>query len=258
MTTPDGRSPNEEADIMTELTEIWDLSDTEVFTRYGDVFVPRRHEQMTAVCDLLSGIPIPHVLDLCCGEGRLSEEYLRRNPEGRVTLLDGSREMLDRAAERLAPFGGRHAVREADIEDHAWRQGATYGAVVTSLAVHHLDGAGKRTLYKDIHAMLAPGGAFVMADLVEPTGAAARALAGDHWEQAVREGSLEQFGGDEAAIAFEKSEWNYYRLPGPDPLDKPSSVAEHLDWLREAGFVEVDVVWMYAGHTVFTARRKAD
>jgi len=42
------------------------------------------------VCDLLSAIPAPFVLDLCCGEGRLSEEYLRRSPQARVTMLDGS------------------------------------------------------------------------------------------------------------------------------------------------------------------------
>ncbi|MFJ5726879.1 class I SAM-dependent methyltransferase [Streptomyces paradoxus] len=240
---------------MTESAETWELSDTEVFTKYGDVFVPRRREQIATVCDLLARIPDPHVLDLCCGEGRLSEEYLRRTPEGRVTLLDGSQEMLDLAAGRVAPLGDRHTLLRADIEDRDWRTGTTYGAVVTSLAVHHLDGAGKRALYDDIHAMLAPGGVFVMADLVEPAGATARTLAGDHWEQAVREGSQERFGGDEAAVAFEKSEWNYYRLTGPDPFDKPSSVAEHLDWLRAAGFAEVDVVWMYAGHAVFTARR---
>jgi tRNA (cmo5U34)-methyltransferase len=37
----------------------------------------------------------------------------------------------------------------------------------------------------------------------------------------------------------------------------PSSAAEHLDWLRAAGFTEVDVAWMYAGHAIFTARRPA-
>ena len=29
------------------------------------------------------------------------------------------------------------------------------------------------------------------------------------------------------------------------------------DWLRAAGFAEVDVAWMYAGHAIFTARRPA-
>ncbi len=196
----------------TSPADTWQLSDTEVFSKYGDAFVPRRAEQTAAVCDLLAGIPVPHVLDLCCGEGRLSEEYLRRDPEARVTVLDRSPEML-------APVSYTH---------------------------------------RDIHAMLEPGGVFVMADLVEPAGATARTLAGDHWEEAVRRASEEQFGDDEAAVAFERTEWNHYRLPGPDPVDKPSSVAEHLDWLREAGFVEVDVVWMYAGHALFTAKRKAN
>ncbi len=61
----------------------------------------------------------------------------------------------------------------------------------------------------------------------------------------------------EAAQMFRKAEWNYFRLPGPDEFDKPSSVAEHLSWLREAEFVGVDVVWMFAGHAIFTARRPA-
>ena len=56
---------------------------------------------------------------------------------------------------------------------------------------------------------------------------------------------------------FEATEWNYYRQPGPDDFDMPSSVAEHLTWLREAGFTEVDLVWLYAGHAIFTARRAA-
>ncbi|MCX4690106.1 methyltransferase domain-containing protein [Kitasatospora purpeofusca] len=242
----------------TSPADTWQLSDTEVFSKYGDAFVPRRAEQTAAVCDLLAGVPVPHVLDLCCGEGRLSEEYLRRDPEARVTVLDRSPEMLALTAKRLEPFADRHDSIEADIEDGLWRTGVGYGGVMTSLAVHHLDGEGKRLLYRDIHAMLAPGGVFVMADLVEPAGATARTLAGDHWEEAVRRASEEQFGGDEAAVAFERTEWNHYRLPGPDPVDKPSSVAEHLDWLREAGFVEVDVVWMYAGHALFTAKRKAN
>lgn len=234
----------------------WSASDTEVFARYGDACVPRRAEQIAVVCDLLSDIPVAYVLDLCCGEGRLAEEYLRRSADGRVVLLDGSAEMLASAGQRLAAFRGRYTQLQADIGDQDWRSGVSYGGVMTSLAVHHLDGAGKRALYRDIHGMLEPGGVFVMADLVEPAGATARRLAGDQWDQAVQRASRELFGGDEAAVVFRETSWNYYRLPGPDPVDRPSSVAEHLDWLREAGFAEVDVAWMLAGHAIFTARRK--
>jgi tRNA (cmo5U34)-methyltransferase len=244
---------------MTEspLAQGWTDSDTDAFARYGDALVPRREEQIATVCDLLGDLPVPFVLDLCCGEGRLSQEYLRRTPGARVVLMDGSAEMLSKAGQRLAEFGGRHAQVQADIADRGWRTGETYGGVMTSLAVHHLDGPGKQDLYRDIYDLLVPGGAFVMADLVEPAGPAARRLAGDQWDRAVQHASQVLFGGDEAVAAFRASDWNYYRLPGPDPFDLPSSAAEHLDWLRAAGFTEVDVAWMYAGHAVFTARRAA-
>ena len=62
-------------------------------------------------------------------------------------------------------------------------------------------------------------------------------------------------GSDEAAVAFARTEWNYYRLPGPDDFDRPSPVSAHLAWLSEAGFRDVDVVWMYAGHAIITATR---
>ncbi len=242
---------------MTDTTppQGWQLSDTEIFSKYGEVFVPRRDEQARAVCDLLRDIPVRHVLDLGCGEGRLSEAFLQRFRDARVTLLDDSAEMLDLAAGRLSRFAGRCDQIQANIKDQEWRRGTAYGGVMSSLAVHHLDGPEKQALYRDIHAMLAPGGVFVMVDLVEPAGPAARKLAADVWDEAVRRASQEAFGGDEAAKVFAEEAWNYYRLPGPDEVDKPSSVAEHLDWLRDARFEEADVAWLYAGHAVLTARK---
>jgi tRNA (cmo5U34)-methyltransferase len=233
----------------------WSAADTEVFARYGDAFVPHRRAQIDIVCRLLADIPVPRVLDLCCGEGLLSEEYLRRQPDAEVLLFDGSADMLAAAERRLERFRPRFSAVQADIADRGWRSATRFGGVMTSLAVHHLDGAGKRELYRDLCSMLEPGGMFVMADLIEPAGPLAKNLAADEWDSAVRSASRELYGSDEAAEVFEREEWNYFRLPGPDPLDRPSSVAEHLTWLAEAGFVEVDVVWLYAGHAVFTARK---
>lgn len=237
--------------------DAWQLSDTEVFTKYGDAFVPRRREQIQAVCALLSNIPDHAVLDLCCGEGRLSEEFLSTDDQGRVTLLDGSAEMLALANERLRPYVGRFDQDQADIKDRSWRKPATYGAVMTSLAVHHLNEDEKQALYRDVHEMLIPGGCFVMADLVEPTSVDTRNLAGDHWHEAVSASSRTLFSSEEATEVFEQTDWNYFRLTEPDPLDKPSTVIDHIDWLRAAGFDEVDVPWVYAGHAIIFARRKA-
>lgn len=244
---------------MTDTTPAtWELDDTELFIRYGDAFVPRREEQISTVVDLLGDLPEPSVLDVCCGQGLLSEAYLSRHPGARVVLMDGSEEMLADATARVEARIGDVEKLVADIHDRDWRQGLRCGGVVSSLAIHHLDGAEKAVFYRDVHEMLLPGGMFVMADLVEPVGAAARAVAADHWEQGVAAASEAQYGGDGALRAFVDSEWNYYRLTGPDPVDKPSSVAEHLGWLTDAGFEDVDVVWMYGGHAIFTARRRAE
>lgn len=227
------------------------------FAKYGDVFVPHRQEQIGIVCDLVADIPVRRVLDLCCGEGLFAEEYLRRQVDGNVTILDKSDEMLALAEKRLAPFKARYDTVQADIEDRRWRSGFAYGGVVSSLAVHHVSGAGKQALYKDIQMMLVSGGVFVMADLIEPAGRSSRRLAGNHWARVVEESSQKLFGGPEAAEAFERAEWNYFRSPDEHPLDQPSSVTEHLDWLRAAGFAEVDIVWMLAGHAIFTAKKLA-
>lgn len=235
--------------------DTWELSDTEVFARYGDAFVPRRAEQAEIVVDLLNSVPPGEVLDLCCGEGRLSAEFLLRDPSRRVALLDGSKEMLSLAEGRLADFAGRVRTVRADIADRSWREPARYAGVMTSLAVHHLDGPGKQQLYRDVFAMLIPGGVFVMADLMEPATQVGREVAARGWDEAVHQASHEQFGGDAAERAFTATGWNYYRLSGPDPIDKPSSVAQHLNWLGAAGFQGVDVVWMYAGHAVITATK---
>jgi tRNA (cmo5U34)-methyltransferase len=234
----------------------WESSDTELFTRYGDAFVPRRREQIDTACQLLEELPGAELLDLCCGEGLLATEYLRRIPHGRVTLLDGSAEMLAAAAAGVSKVSDRYETVQANLEDRAWREGRTYGGVVSSLAIHHLDGEGKKLLYRDLHSMLSPGGVFVMLDLVEPAGAAARELAADQWDKAVLDASQEEFGTDEALGAFERSGWNYFRLPGPDDVDKPSSAIEHVDWLQEAGFDEIDIPWAFAGHVVIVARRE--
>jgi hypothetical protein len=38
-------------------------------------------------------------------------------------------------------------------------------------------------------------------------------------------------------------------------MDKPSRLSDQFRWLEEAGFAEVDVFWMQAGHAIYGGRR---
>ncbi|MFS8654951.1 MAG: methyltransferase domain-containing protein [Limnochordia bacterium] len=197
------------------------------------------------------------VLDLCCGGGALSEAILERVPESMVYGLDGSQTMLEHARRRLARFGGRFRASLIELGDLSWRgRFEGFHAVVSSLAIHHLDDEGKRRLFKDLLAMLSPGGVVIIADLVAPASKRGTALAAEAWDHAVREQSRET-GAGEAFAAFERLRWNMYRYPDEDDVDKPSRILDQLKWLEEAGFQRVDVYWMYAGHAIFGGEKPA-
>lgn len=238
----------------------WDEQNSQTFIDYGRYLVPDREEQIAAFCDLAA--PADHgdgpfnALELCCGEGLLAGALLERYPRCTVYGYDGSPAMLQRARERLAPFGERFQTRQFDLADRTWRAlDMPVDAVISSLAIHHLDGAQKQALFRDVYAMLARGGVFLIADVVEPAGKAGRELAARMWDEAVRQRALAIDGNDGAFGFFERERWNMYRYFDPDDIDKPSRLLDQLKWLEHAGFAEVDVYWMRAGHALFGGRK---
>ena len=128
--------------------------------------------------------------------------------------------------------------------------------MVSSLAVHHLDGDGKQALFRDVYAMLSPGGAFIIADMIEPATVIGRNVAADAWDEVVRQRSLELDGSTTALDFFQQKGWNTYRYLDPHDIDHPSSLFDQLKWLEQTGFVYIDVHFMQAGHTLFSGRKK--
>jgi tRNA (cmo5U34)-methyltransferase len=151
----------------------WDERDSQVFIDYGRYFVPERERQLQTMVDLISRLDQPHaVLDLGCGEGLLAEAILEQRPKSTVYGLDGSAGMIQRAQERLSRFGARFQARRFDLFARSWPDTKLpIQAVVSSLALHHLDAVQKQALFGDVHALLRPGGVFTIADLVEPASA---------------------------------------------------------------------------------------
>lgn len=233
----------------------WSEANSQQFIDYGRYFVPAREQQIELLCNLVppSG-GMMQLLELCCGEGLLAEALLERFPQARLTGYDGSPVMLERAARRLERFGERFTARRFDLAQTDWRERtAQYQAVLSSLAIHHLDAAAKQALYGDVWQMLLPGGAFLIADLVLPVGEQAMAVAADQYDQAVRQRALDLEGDLAAYDFFTRQGWNYFRYP--DPMDMPAPLSDHLRWLEAAGYQELNVFWAYAGHAVWGGKR---
>ncbi|MCV0395036.1 MAG: class I SAM-dependent methyltransferase [Rhizobiaceae bacterium] len=240
---------------MSEPARKWSETESETYRSLAEVAVPERERQRDAIVELaLSGPATGPVLDLCCGEGLLSEAILDADPAVQVLAFDGSDSMLTETASRCD--AARLTTRRIDLAGSEWRRfDRPLRAVVSSLAVHHLDGGQKRALFQDLGAALTPGGVFVLADVVLPASDEGFRLAARHFDEEARRRSLAIRGDLSGFDLFEREQWNCFADGAFDDIDRPSTIVDHIDWLRQAGFIAVDLHWMIAGHALFSARR---
>lgn len=230
----------------------WNEDDSRTFILLGMMAVPSREEQMATIAALL---PFEQdddfrVVELSTGEGLLAFTVLDCYPNARLLGLDLSVTMLARASEILVPFLSRCDLEEFDLQEKDWL-GRIDGAhcVMSSLTIHHLGGAAKQDLFRNVFDRLAPGGAFVIADLVHPQRAEASALFAGAWDFSAEAQSILESGTHDPYELFLKERWNHYRYP--DDLDTPSPLFDQLRWLHDAGYEGVDCFWMRAGHAVY-------
>ena len=237
---------------MSNLPNTWGEAESATYCRLARYAVPERERQTAIVVALVHAADAGDVLDLCCGEGFLTEALLCALPDATLHAYDGSKDMLATTEARTGA-SGRLVTRAIDLTARDWRRfERPLRAVVSSLAVHHLDGAAKRVLFADLHAALAPGGVFVLADVVRPATPVGHEIAAGLWDEEVERRSYAIDGNLAGLEAFRRADWNHFRHTEPDPIDKPSTVVEHLDWLRAAGFGDVDLHWMTAGHVILS------
>ena len=231
----------------------WQENLSEVFIDLGRIMIPRRDEIEQTIVSLIPADMDDAFtfVDVAAGAGWLSAAILDRFPRSRALLLDGSTTMLDEAENALTNYTGRFHVKHFQLLDLSWTDDlpTSTRAVVSSLAIHHLNDTGKRAMFQRIASVLAPGGALLIADLVQPAGERSLRYAAQAWNAEVRRQSQELTGSLDAWELFDGDAWNIF--DHPDPMDMPSKIADQLDWLREAGFVDADVFWALAGHAFY-------
>ena len=162
--------------------------------------VPAYDELQDAVAEATVGIAAERVLELGFGTGETSRRVLDLYPEAELVGIDESPDMLAAASINLAAAD----LRVSRLEDPLPK--GNFDLVVSALAVHHLDGAGKADLFAGIADRLRPGGRFVLGDVVVPD--------------------------DPADVV----------TPIDGVYDQPSTVDDQVRWLAAAGF-NAEVVW---------------
>lgn len=234
----------------------WSEDESRIFVEFGRAMVPGREEiERTLLALIPAELGEPFLgVEIGTGEGWLSAAVLREFSKARILGLDGSPEMLRRAAELLAPYGDRAELRRFRLEESSWTDGLPPVRVfLSSLVLHHLDSSGKRDLFARLFDRLEPGGALLFADVMEPRSERARRHSAAAWEEEIRRRSVDIHGDGRAHELFVRERWNVYYHP--DPMDRPSTLPEQLCWMEEAGFEGVDVFWAWAGHALLGGYR---
>ena len=139
--------------------------DPESYTAIVRAEVPDYDRVQAEVARATEGVTAHRVLELGTCTGVTARAVLARHPQAQLTGVDASEHML--AAADLPGADLRlQDLREALPE-------GPFDLVFSALAVHHLEGPEKADLIARVAAALAPGGRFVLADVIVPEDPAA-------------------------------------------------------------------------------------
>lgn len=218
----------------------------------ADIYIVERRRMLGLLVSFynhfLRGKPT-RILDLGCGDGILAHELLKVDDVISATLVDGSADMLRKARERLKDFKNVRFINASfqEIIEKDILQ-PDFDFIVSSLAVHHLDMAGKISLFKNLYAHLHPGGFFLNIDVIlAPSGSL------EQWYLKLWQEWMDD---RKAAFGISDSVSDDIIHRYKDNKDnKPDTLDGQLNALKDMGFQEVDCFYKYGIFSIYGGRR---
>lgn len=191
-----------------------------------------------------------NVLDLGCGDGILTHNLLEIDGSIFATLIDPSEDMLSKAKVRLREFDNIHYIKASFqdlMKDNILQNGFKF--IVSSLAIHHLTMDEKRSLFRMIYTHLQPGGYFMNIDVtLAPTADM------EEWYMKLWHEWMDE---RKAALGLKRDLFDditkrYKALEE----NKPDTLDDQLNALKEIGFREVDCYYKYGIFAVFGGKKE--
>jgi tRNA (cmo5U34)-methyltransferase len=183
------------------------------------------------------------VLDVGCGAGDYTLKLLEQLPNLDVTLIDLSRPMLDRAAERIGKAtSGSVTTIQGDVRE-VFPADGKFDIILAASVLHHLrTDAEWHGVFASFYRALAPGGSLWVFDLVESSIPALEAL------------MKEQYG--DYLIRLKDDAYRDHVFAYVEREDTPRSLTFQLDQLRAVGFRQIDVLHKNVCFAAFGAMKE--
>ncbi|HWP97617.1 MAG TPA: class I SAM-dependent methyltransferase [Syntrophomonadaceae bacterium] len=228
------------------------------YARVVNVVVPGRQEILNIIARLAteSAPADARILDLGCGMGDVSAAILDLNPGVSLVMMDYSEEMLRLCQERFTGCSNIQIVSR-DLHKGLGEEllASRFDIVVSCFALHHLEFSRRVPLYHEIYQILTETGLFINGDMFKGNSPCL-----DQWEfdnligwmvERLKESQLDpEATFPEATFnKIKQAQMENSQLMG----DKPLSIWDMYQDMKEAGFKYVDCLWKVQNLAVLAA-----
>ena len=226
---------------------------TQEYRDSADVYIVERRRLLDILKSFyghfIGNKPKNNVLDLGCGDGIITHELLRIDNSIVATLIDGSEDMLNKAAERLKGFKNINFIK-ASFQKLLDKKIALqkFNFIVSSLAIHHLTMKEKKALFRTIYSHLSVRGYFLNIDVILAPSDALKQWYLSLWREWISE--------RKTTMGIEGNSYDDIIQRYKDNRDnKPDSLDEQLNALKSVGFKDVDCYYKYGIFTMYGGRK---
>ncbi|MBN1384196.1 MAG: class I SAM-dependent methyltransferase [Elusimicrobia bacterium] len=195
---------------------------------------------------LVTSIPFPEnkkikVIDLGCGTGTVSKKVKEKYPSSRIHCIDIAKNMIEIAKHKLSNYPDI-TYENADLSKYSFTN--SYDVVLSSLTLHHLvTDDDKINFYTKIYHALNSNGIFYNADNVIGSNEPIQENNMIHWKEFMQK-----------TVSVEEIEKKWIRKYNEE--DRPAKLINQLNWLKDIGFVNIDVIWKYYNFAVYGGLKK--
>ncbi|MFX0106264.1 MAG: methyltransferase domain-containing protein [Candidatus Hodarchaeota archaeon] len=181
------------------------------------------------------------VIDLGCGTGTLSLKIKKLFPNAQITCMDMTKNMLELAKIKLSEYENIEYILE---NFYTFNFNKKYDLAISSLALHHLlTPEDKKKFYQKIFNSLKEGGWFYNLDILIGPNDEIQNFYMKKWTEFLSQNLSKE--------RMDKNIEQYYEE------DSPESIMNHLKWLEEAGFRDVDVIRKYYNFGLYGGKKIA-
>ena len=165
------------------------------------------------------------ILDLGSGNGNITAQLIPYFPNATFTLIDASAEMIDLCCNQFNDYDIVYVNKY--FKDFLFKK-ESYDLIVAGFSLHHCDENEKQSIFNSINNSLKKGGIFSYSDLMISKTNPDHPMLLEKWKEFVN-------------TNFSDGEKWTWLMKHYETFDKPTDYLVQLEWMRNAGFKNIQI-----------------